>query len=312
LYLLLIPNVINTEKSLNGLFRVLSLNGWILLLAGFITILLNQYQPGSRLRVLGMDLNEFGIKLLVTSTPFLWRLLETIDPTHKGQRSIFDLNVVFLMSAIILVAFSGSRGSAIAWFATLLSFAFWKPTRKYGILMIIFLLMAVLVAPSVFITLFERFSEASTFGGRLFIWKADWLLIQKYPIGGVGIGNAGFILATYTKLFTSIFRHMPQIVSHNAVLQIWVEVGLIGLLLYLGVLANALLMFFQRSRHIAQKDRHFLERYFAFVTAITLGVVLWWLQGGASEHDHVYFIVLALLVIPSHLEDSTNDIVISA
>jgi putative inorganic carbon (HCO3(-)) transporter len=219
------------------------------------------------------------------------------------QRTLrMALSSLFLLLSLVLVALSGSRESAIAWLATLLAFCLWKPTRAFGKQSLLLLIVAILAAPFVFSTTVNRFqADEGQLGGRRVIWEASWLLVRDHPVDGVGIGNSGSAVAEYVHRITSLFRNRTTIVSHNPILQIWTETGTPGILLYLSVLISTVWPFFQNYRRHRKLGTEFLTPYFALVSCIFLGVMLWWFNGGESAYDPKYFLLLALLLIPSHL-----------
>lgn len=306
LYLLLIANEINTKRTLDGLMRILVLSGWLLVLAGIGMVLFQGYDPGTRLEVLGMDENEFGIRILVTMPGVLWQVTQA-SRRQKTLRMV--LSVVFLLLALVLVALSGSRGTAICWLATLLAFWFWKPTRPWGKLGLLILIVAVISTPFIFSIVVHRFAEAGagSLGGRLVIWRASWSLIRDHPWGGVGIGNAAYILPSYLNRIASRWRYQQRASSHNAVLQIWGETGAPGILLYTSVLVSAVWLFVQQYRQCNRTSACFLKPYFALVSCVFVGVMLWWVKGGGAAYDPIYFLLLAFLLIPSCLETWGQD-----
>jgi O-antigen ligase len=90
--------------------------------------------------------------------------------------------------------------------------------------------------------------------------------------------------------------------AHNPILVIWAETGLLGILLYLGVLASALYTFVVQFLRYRKTDIHhpFLP-YFALVSCVFLGYMASWFKGGSMEMAHSYFFILALLLIPAGL-----------
>ena len=306
LYLVLIANEIDTKETLDGLMRTLALNTWVLVLAGVGAILFGGYRPGTRLDVLGMNENELGLRILVTVPGVLWHVMRAPE-RQRALRMVQSIVLVLLV--LVLVALSGSRGSAISWLATLLAFWFWKPTRPWGKVGLLILAVVVISTPFIFSTTARRFSEVESgpLGGRLTIWQASWLVVRDHPWGGVGIGNAGYVLSSYLNTIPSRWRHSEQIVSHNPILQIWIETGTIGMLLYLGALASAVWLFARQYYRHSKRGARSLTPYFALVSCMFVGVMLSWIKGGGMEYDPSYFLLLALLLIPSHLDVAKVD-----
>lgn len=300
LFLFLIVNEIDTKESLDGLMRTLALNGWVLVLAGVGTVLFQGYEPETPLLVLGMNMNQFGVSLIVTMPGVLWLAMQA-----SGRRKALgmSLSVVFILLAFILIVLSGSRGSAISLLTTLLVFWFWKPTRPWGKLGLLILAVAAVGAPFIFSTTLNRFVEEAggILGGRLAIWQATWLLIQDHFWFGVGIGNARYAVLSYLGLFASLLGIEERSI-HNPVLAIWAETGIPGLLLYLGVLGSAVWLFLRQWRRYRETGARFLASYFALVSSVFMGFMLSWIKGGGMEYHRTYFLMLALFLIPSHLD----------
>jgi putative inorganic carbon (HCO3(-)) transporter len=298
LYLLLVANEINTKETLDGLMRILALNAWVLVLAGVGTVLSEGYEPGTRLQVLGMNENLFGISILVTLSGVLWQAMQASEQ-QKALR--MSQSFVFILLALGLVALSGSRGSAISLLTTLLVFWLWKPTRPWGKRGLLILALAAVSAPFIFSTTLERFAGrqvGTPLGGREALWQAAWLLIRDHLWRGVGIGNASYVMMPY---LIGIWGDERASI-HNPVLQVWAETGIPGLLLYLGVLGSAVWLFVRQCRQRRGTGVRSLASYFALVSSVFVGFMPSWIKGGGMETQFTYFLLLALLLIPSRLD----------
>jgi O-antigen ligase len=299
--LLLLVNNIDSPQALNGLMATLALNGWVLVLTGVGTILTEGYTPGTRLAVLGMNENLMGVQTLVTMMGVLWQAMQ---PSPRHQRLKVLASWVFLLAAIALVAASGSRGSAISLLVTLLAFCFWRPTRAWGVLGLLVLVLGVILAPLLFKTTLERFvllRGDTLLGGREALWQATWNLVLDHPWLGVGIGNARHALTPYVLLLRSI-GGKASAATHNPVLQVWAETGLPGILLYLGVLGSAVWLFARQYLLRRRFGAQLLVPYFALVSSTFLGYMTSWGKGGGMESNSTYFLMLALLSIPTCLD----------
>jgi len=108
----------------------------------------------------------------------------------------------------------------------------WIPAKRLKYLLI-FALFVILIATvqagsPKFGRLFD-FSNRSSSGARSQIWQTSLLIIKKYPLGGVGLGN-----------FEAIYRETVPFVAfpplewlvvkpHNLYLNLWIEMGILGL-----------------------------------------------------------------------------------
>jgi O-antigen ligase len=301
-FLILIPNLIRTKEHLGGLMNTLALNGWVLIVVSARTLLLEGYTPGTRFQVLGVNENAAGILALVTMSGVLWQAMQPVQQ-HKALRTL--MASLFLLLAMGLVAMSGSRGSAISLLVAFLAFWFWKPTRRWGILGLLTLALGAISAPFVLSTTLERFAGMhgdTLLGGREAIWQGTWNLILNHFWRGVGIGNAPYAVLPYLRLLASVWGQDSAAI-HNPVLAIWAETGLPGLLLYLSLVGSALWLFVKRYVRCRRSGARFLSPYFALVSCVFAGYMSSWIKGGGMESDYTYFLMLALLLIPSQLED---------
>lgn len=65
---------------------------------------------------------------------------------------------------------------------------------------------------------------------RLNIWKSTWSVIKEHPIRGVGFWSFHTI---YTKYKNQAYKNIEHFFSHNDYLQLWAELGLIGVGVFL-------------------------------------------------------------------------------
>jgi len=299
LFLFLIPSEIRTRERLDGLMNTLALSGWLLMVAGAGTLLLQGYTPGTRLKVLDVNENGLGILALVTMIGVLW---QAVRPSQRHAQLKVLGSWVFLFGMIGLVAVSGSRGSALSLVVTLLAFCVWRPTRRWGMVGVLAVAVGIILAPSLFLTTLERFAGGGSetlLGGREALWQAGARLFLDHPWGGVGIGSSAFSVMPYARLLRSIEYAWASI--HNPVLVILTETGIPGLLLYFGVLGSAAFSFARQARQHHSSASRALAPYFALVTSAFLGYMVSWIKGGGTESDFTYFLMLGLLLIPSGL-----------
>ena len=302
LFLILITNEITKRKDLDGLMNTLALSGGLMAMVGLGTIFLQGYTAGTRLEVLDVNENSLGLELLITTPAvLLWALrpMKNKNPIKKW------LAAFFILASIGLTGLSGSRGSAISLGITLLAFLFWKPTRPWGILGLVIIGIAAIAAPILFSTTIGRFllvPGETILGGREFLWPAGWQLISDHFLLGVGIGNSPTQVLTYLGYLRGFSLSSIEEPLHNPILVIWAETGLPGLILYLGILVSALFSFgrcYLQSMRIGAKH---MIAYFALTTSVFIGYLASWIKGGGIESDFSYFLILALLLIPSSLE----------
>ncbi len=310
LFLFLGVNLIDTRKKLNGLMNTMALIGFLLVIAAFATLAIEGYTPGTRFSIMGMNENSVGIMLLMSLMGVLWWASQ---PTKGNSPAKKLIGVAYLLISVGLVAISGSRGSAISMVGTLILLFSWKSTRYWGVVTLLVVLVALAAAPVLFMTTFERFQAAgysgdTTLGGRESLWQTAWLVVKDHPFLGVGLGN-GYLQMKYYYSDSSVQSYlMPiqvwnadSISPHNPVLAIWMDVGAIGLAIYLGIILTAMYVFLKsywRNRNTS------LQLYYGFVIAVFIGYFLSWVKGGGMESDHSFFLMIMFLIVPTILEKS--------
>jgi putative inorganic carbon (HCO3(-)) transporter len=90
----------------------------------------------------------------------------------------------------------------------------------------------------------ERVTVIEGGSGRSDIWTVGWRMVEDQPIGGVGAGNfevssIHYLLEPGAILRDEFIVDKPK-VAHNTYLQVVAELGLVGLLLFLSILAFSL------------------------------------------------------------------------
>jgi putative inorganic carbon (HCO3(-)) transporter len=300
LFLLIFPNLIATEKRVFTLLKLMAINGWLLVLVSLSLTIVQGYTPGMRLQVLDVNENEIGILSLLFIPGVVWHLVQRSSEKQFWSRVAV---IVYFAMAIGLIAMSGSRGSAISFLVTLIAFWFWKSTRPLGKLGLVLVGLAGLVAPFIFKTLIERFMVTfgdTALGGRESIWSAAWQLIRGHIMGGVGIGNSSYAIMPYLQTVRYIWAH-ESVAFHNPILAIWGDTGLIGLAFYLGVLIAAVGSFISSYSYFRTQGTQRMLPYFPLLAAVFLGFMTSWIKGGGMESNKVYFLMIALLLIPGNI-----------
>lgn len=302
LFLLLITNQVNTRRDLNGLMYTIALTGVLIAILSIGTILIQGYTAGTRLKVLEMNENGLGIMLLVALPMILWWAYQ---PVKKHQIIRMALAILYFLISIGLIGLSGSRGSAISLGFTLIFFLFWRSTRPWALLGFLFIGMAAIAMPVLFTTTLERFlvvAGDTLLGGRENLWPAALQMIRENFWLGVGLGNSSFEVIPYLVRSGSNYISYTGEPLHNPILVIWADTGIIGLLLYVGVLANALIPFIRQYFKTAKKGDYRFNFYYALIFSTFVGYMTSWIKGGGMEIDFTYFLMLGFLLIPSFMK----------
>lgn len=293
--LLMVTNQLRSLDALDRFMKMLSLMGWLLVACAIFTMLFGEFDFENRLKVFSINENVFGLMLITTLPGVLWPVLRS---SGSRRTVMMVLSVVFLLCVLLGTALSGSRGSSLAVLLLLLAFLFGKSTRTWGITGLVLLLCTAVAAPFFFETISHRFSaeEGGEFGGRELIWLASLQLLRDYPATGVGIGNGPFALHPYLAALTTATNHRLDLPSHQPFLEVAIETGLFGLLIYVALLASALASF---VRFRATARREMPSAYYPIMVGVCIAYAMAWIKSGGLEIHASLLVILVLLLAPS-------------
>ena len=160
---------------------------------------------------------------------------------RKIHNILLIIFIPYIILSIIILIMSMSR---TAWLACMLSIIpilttqLKKSTQKASVS--IFVLFICLMATA--ISFYQLKKESAD--GRLFIWKITYSIVKEHSLFGIAIGNfPGFYGEAQEEYFREgkgneyekMLAGAPD-TAYNEYLQIWVETGIFGLMLYLGLL----------------------------------------------------------------------------
>ena len=164
---------------------------------------------------------------------------------RRSALARMGLGLAIVVCAIGLAATQSRGGLIAASWRALVAFAIWRG-RRLAIAAVIALAGAVtaaffLLSPSAW----ERIGSGNNSGsGRIDIWNVAWRVVSDHPIAGVGAGQFAQVSPHYVQQpgaldYVSLIVE-KQIVVHNVYLQLWVETGIVGLMLFLLVVGVSL------------------------------------------------------------------------
>lgn len=114
--------------------------------------------------------------------------------------------------------------------------AFLVSAASVGVAAVATLSLWLLFVPSETIAKAKIAGKDVTFTGRTEIWRSTWSAITERPLQGFGLGgimNTDTPSARTAQIWAEVNWQVPH--AHNSILDFWVQVGLVGLLLYLAV-----------------------------------------------------------------------------
>lgn len=232
-FIVLFIHLIDNERKLKMLFWIfLAVNCFLaitavkefLILGGAAALV----RPGGSGGFL-QDANDFALALSV-ALPFSFYFF--ISELKKAQKFFFFLSFILLTLGVISTV---SRGGFITLIFLFIYFSLKSKNRLVGILSIILILILILAfAPHEYwqrqmtITSYQQDESAM---GRIGAWKAGIRMFADRPLLGVGAG--AYDVAFGVKYGV---QNGPWFVTHNAYIQIAAELGIFGLLFYLGLM----------------------------------------------------------------------------
>ncbi len=271
-----------------------------LLLAGHATyqFFVHGWEPKSVL----LDINSYAAFLTLLLLPAAGRWLAA----WPGPRAAQGLAVAegplgrwtapgLLTFSIAVLAFAvaltGSRGVLLALFfgvGLLLVAARRHTVRRARLALLLLIALSVLAGHLAtqgktgtrLLTLLDP--QAAGFG-RFLIWERTWALIAESPWLGYGLGSFSLIFPSRQHPLDGSAGFM----AHNDYLQLWLETGLPGLVLFLAVLATAGVRFMRAARGAHAHCTAWIE-----LAGITAGLA------ALAAHSFVNF---NLYVLPSLL-----------
>jgi O-antigen ligase len=274
IYVALVRDTIQIARAFGDVFRfALSLSLALEILAGvlidtplhFLNIAGRLAQFGPIQGIFGTR-NELGIIALLALVTFGTELR-----TRSVQRST-SIGSIILASLLLLLSRSplGLGGVVVVGLATV---ALWrlrrvKPEQKRywqaGLLVVtVVLLVAAWVQRTPIITAFAASAELKT---RLDLWRPLRVLINQYFLQGYGwVGHWRHDVGAPFDQLPNFFNSTPTS-ALNAYLDVWFQVGLIGLLLFVGMLGLA----FIRSWLLASRQRSFVYAWPALMLVVLI------------------------------------------
>lgn len=158
-------------------------------------------------------------KIPASPVPFL----STGFNNLSKERNLFILSLFCIVLSITTLIFTKSVGGWVI--LTSSSVIFFLSAKKLNIKTVFTIFLILLITVGVFLLRSQGESNfikpSFSMAKRISYWKETINLIYRYPLTGVGLGN---------------FSLKETIFAHNSYLQIWAEVGLLGILSWLGII----------------------------------------------------------------------------
>lgn len=161
--------------------------------------------------------------------------------------------ILIIILATLAIYYTKSKGALFGLLAGIIFYAiFYKPYRKYFVTI---LGIVVLLSFYLFGTHKINLSGTSTVTGgdsisvRTTMWSETWQMLQQKPLLGAGLsGYQDAVAPFHKKSYIEIYLY-----PHNIFLNFWSEIGLLGMLAFLGII-----IWFYKTGFAHQQNTHII------------------------------------------------------
>lgn len=288
LMFLIIPNYVLYNFRLMGwqFFRNLIRFMAMILVAGYLVTFFADISTDIGGRFRGLFGNPNGMAIYCYLCILLFSVLIAINKQAFTFREKLLLYGIFFYFLII----SGSRASLAATMIFILFARFfsYSPFLGFIVLLGIFGIAEVISAnlQGIILTLgLEEYFRLKTLedgSGRYFAWDFAWGHIQKFFVFGGGFANDEALMKYY-RLYLERMGHQGGV--HNSYLSFWLNVGIVGLVIFL---RSFFLLFFKASKLVPMS----LAVMFSVLFSIMYES---WLVGSLNPYTIVMLIIMTAL-----------------
>jgi O-antigen ligase len=211
--------------------------------------------------------NTLGLDCFILGTFFFWYLLRTWRMERSNERRN-ELILIFVFLAMLgwlfhMAQSSTSLVSCLVAIATIVFLNFrWVKPRYIGLYLVVAVVVGI-VAEGVFgvySNVLHLLGRNATLTDRTYIW-GDLLAMNTNPL--IGVGFESFWLGDRIKPLWDKWNWHPN-EAHNGYLEIYLDLGLIGLALFIGLFVSC----YQRARWDLIHNVDWGRFRFAFLLAV--------------------------------------------
>lgn len=246
-----------------SLLRAYILGSAIASVGTIFSFVLGATRYGHRFVLPGFDPNDLGL-ILALSLPMIWHMIGITR--RRFEKTMYGIVLMTNLAAILL---TGSRGAVIATIAgvgtsLILDSRIRLTTKLSSIPMVsVFVLGVSYVLPQELVIRYATIPNElreGTLAARRLIWQAGIKAFWERPLFGTGAGT-----------FTAAIQPFWPVekVAHNVILSISVELGFVGLLLFLSVIVAAVFGSLRRKSYWLPLMFSLLATWFVGVMALS-------------------------------------------
>lgn len=249
----LIINIVLSVYALGRIIEMMILSNSFLALFAVKDYLTGNLERGRVHGVVGgmfEDPNDLALSL-ITMVPLIYWMIQT-RVTRSGRLFHMALMVVVVCGIVA----TQSRGGFIALLGVALMIV--RGSRKKMVAVLIGAIIAVAVIWAMQRGAFDRFSTITNYQSeetaqiRMHMWKAGVRMFADHPILGVGAGM--FSVAYGQDYKDPSFAYNTWWTAHNSLIQVGAEMGLLGLLLWIGFAVSGFSSLRTARRRISLSD----------------------------------------------------------
>lgn len=272
------------ERFIKGLVYTATL----LLLYGFLLIFINYETAYLVGRFRGVMGNPNGLGIFCT---VFFALFTIVTGKYKNLFPKWEIGLIY-GAILISVLLSGSRNTLISILIFYGFSRFFKVSYWLGFTLIIILAITYQIVitnlPEIIAALglqkYMRVEHLEDGSGRIVAWKFGWDKIQENFLFGRGFNYEGWLYVQY-KDFLYTLGHIGN--SHNSYLAIWLNTGLVGLLLFL----FALIYRFVKA---SVKSAYALPLMYCVLFSATFES---WLVGSLNPHTPLLLLMWSMMMV---------------
>jgi len=283
LYFLMI-NQVRSIKNLDLLLKFLFFGSIIYAMFGLSDLLLiisgNQ---NLRLASIAGNANGYFIVSICLIPAGYW-----IFTTSKNKPSrLFAVLVLFIL--LITSLYTQSRGGLISltvFFFSIILFS--KNKFSWLIVIILFVIVVLQFLPEGYLLRFEDIFHDLRITK---LWPAGLRALQDQLLIGHGLGTNGYVITRY--LGVNYLNYFLSV--HNAFLGIGIELGLVGLLLYLSFIIFPTFRLIKLLIKSIRFENQNLKRLGIVIISVLFSFLISWVKGGGMEYSKFLWLIIGLI-----------------
>ncbi len=320
-----INNFTRQQKSIDKLLLIIIIIGFCFGIYGILQYFGIDFSfwAGNvrRQRVMGLfgNVNYFAEYLIFPLSLTVGLILSK----NKSYNKLFLFLAMISMGLTLLFTFTRGSYLAIVLTITVMLLLYFKSAANaqikdsYKRIILLFLLLAIVALALIYIphplnrnnttleklrsrVTIETLTSSNSILRRIAIWKCTQMMIKDYPILGSGLGTYAYHTLKYQAEFFAIgnnrdiYPHGKAVQAHNEYLQLWSELGAIGLLIFLWLIISYYRYLLKYLKEVKDEEKAkviglaggitavLIDAIFGFPLQLSTSISLFWMFLGLS------------------------------